>query len=107
MEGRKHSATKVRPMTDMFANDPVFKGIKRDTRGRFATAEKSLYDKAIREHNWLLHQVEIYKREADAQTGAFIALQRNIVELKRIIADLRQELAQTKNQLKYVRQRIR
>ena len=94
-------------MRDLFENDPVFKGVKRDTRGRFATAEKSLYDKAIREHNWLLHQVEVYRREADAQTGAFIALQRNIVELQRIIADLRKELAQTKKSKRYVRKRIR
>lgn len=84
-------------MKDLFVNDPVFKGIKRDRRGRFATAEKSLYDKAIREHSWLLHQVEIYKRQAEAQNGAFTALQKVIAEQQRTIADLRQELAETKS----------
>lgn len=86
-------------MKDLFANDPVFKGIKRDGKGRFATAEKSLYDKAIRERSWLLHQVEVYKRQANTQNGAFIAQQRTIAELQRTIANLREELAQVINHI--------
>lgn len=96
MEGRKHTAVKVRPMTDMFANDPVFKGIKRDNRGRFATAEKSMYDKAMRERSFMEYQVEKYKRIAQVNDGAFIALQRIVADQNRIIAGLRKELAKLK-----------
>lgn len=96
MEGRKHTAVKIRPMTDMFANDPVFKGIKRDNRGRFATAEKAQYDKAMRERSFMEYQVEKYKRIAQVNDGAFIALQRIVADQNRIIAGLRKELAKLK-----------
>jgi len=97
MEGRKYTATQIRPMTDLFENDPVFKGIRRDRKGRFATAEKALYDKAIKQHCWLESQVEKYKRLAYASNGAFIAQQRIISKQQRTIADLRKELAETKS----------
>lgn len=64
-------------MKDLFSNDPVFKGVKRDRLGRFATAEKSMYDKAIRERGWMEFQVEKYRRMAESSNGAFIAQQKN------------------------------
>lgn len=83
-------------MIGLFDNDPVFKGKKRDSKGRFATAEKAMYDKATKENSWLRLQVEKYKRIADASGGAFIAQQRIIVTQSRVIADLRKELAKLK-----------
>lgn len=81
---------------NMFADDPVFKSTHRDSRGRFATAEKAMYDKAISERYYLTFLAEKYKRIADASGGAFIAQQRIIVTQSRIIADLRKELAKLK-----------
>lgn len=59
-------------MMGLFDNDPVFKGIKRDRKGRFATAEKAMYDKAISERYFLTFLVEKYKRIANASSRAFI-----------------------------------
>ena len=83
-------------MMGLFDNDPVFKGIKRDSKGRFATAEKAMYDKAISERYYLTFLAEKYKRIADASGGAFIAQQKIIANQSRIIADLRKELAKLK-----------
>ena len=83
-------------MIGLFDNDPVFKGKKRDSKGRFATAEIAMYDKATKENSWLRLQVEKYKRIADVSGGAFIAQQRIIVTQSRVIADLRKELAKLK-----------
>lgn len=83
-------------MIGLFDNDPVFTGRKRDSKGRFATAEKAMYDKATKENSWLRLQVEKYKRIADVSGGAFIAQQRIIVTQSRVIADLRKELAKLK-----------
>ena len=83
-------------MMGLFDNDPVFKGIKRDRKGRFATAEKAMYDKAISERYFLTFLVEKYKRIANASSRAFIGQQRIIVTQSRIIADLRKELAKLK-----------
>lgn len=83
-------------MTGLFDNDPVFNGKKRDSKGRFATAERAMYDKATKENSWLRLQVEKYKRIADVSGCAFIAQQRIIVTQSREIADLRKELAKLK-----------
>lgn len=83
-------------MTGLFDNDPVFTGRKRDSKGRFATAERAMYDKATKENSWLRLQVEKYKRIADVSGCAFIAQQRIIVTQSRIIADIRKELAKLK-----------
>lgn len=80
-------------MEDLFDNDPAFKGRKRDSRGRFATAEKALYDRALKENSWLRLQVEKYRRQADLSNGAFIAQVRIIDSQSRIITGLRRELA--------------
>lgn len=87
-------------MMGLFDNDPVFKGKKRDSKGRFATAERAMYDKATKENSWLRLQVEKYKRIADVSGGAFIAQQRIIVTQSRVIADLRKELAKLKKSIK-------
>lgn len=87
-------------MADLFTQDPVFKGKKRDSKGRFATAERAMYDKAIREHNYLLFQIEKYRRQTEVHDGAFIALQRTNAELLQIIANLRRELAELKKSSK-------
>lgn len=79
-------------MSGLFDQDPVFKHRKRDSKGRFATAERAMYDKALKENSWLRLQVEKYRRMADASNGAFI-------EQQRIIASLREKLAQTKKLL--------
>lgn len=73
-------------MSGLFDQDPVFNGRKRDSKGRFATAERAMYDKALKENSWLRLQVEKYRRMAEASNGAFIAQQR-------IIASLREKLA--------------
>lgn len=83
-------------MIGLFDNDPVFKGIKRDRKGRFATAEKAMYDKAISERYFLTFLVEKYKRIANASSRAFIGQQKTIANQSRIIADLRKELAKLK-----------
>ena len=75
-------------MSGLFDNDPVFKHRKRDSKGRFATAERAMYDKAMKENRYLKLQVEKYRRIAEASSGAFIAMQRTI-------ASLREKLAQT------------
>lgn len=87
-------------MIDLFTQDPVFKGKKRDSKGRYATAEKALYDKATKENAYLKFQVEKYRRQAEASNGAFIALQHINANQSRIIADLRKELAELKKRLK-------
>lgn len=87
-------------MIGLFDNDPVFKEQKRDSKGRFATAERAMYDKALKENNYLRYKAERYRRIAEVPTSTFIAQQRIIAEQSRVIADLRRnlkELAQTKN----------
>lgn len=81
---------------NMFADDPVFKSTHRDSRGRFATAEKAMYDKAISERYYLTLLAEKYKRIANASSRAFIGQQKIIANQSRIIADLRKELAKLK-----------
>lgn len=80
-------------MSGLFDNDPVFKHRKRDSKGRFATAERAMYDKAIKENRYLKMQVEKYRRQAESANGAIIAQQR-------VIANLREKLAQTKKSIK-------
>jgi hypothetical protein len=62
--------TKASDIGNMFADDPVFKGTHRDSRGRFATEERAMYDKTKRENIFLRYQVEKYKRLAEQVTAA-------------------------------------
>lgn len=84
-------------MAGLFDKDPVLNRKRRDSRGRFATAERAMYDKATKENSWLRLQVEKYKRIADVSDSVFIAQQRIIDTQLRVIADLRKELANFKN----------
>ena len=87
-------------MAGLFDKDPVLNRKRRDSRGRFATAERAMCDKATRENSWLRLQVEKYKRIADVSGGAFIAQQRIIDSQSRVIATLRKELAKVNNHYK-------
>ena len=84
-------------MSGLFDQDPVFKHRKRDSKGRFATAERAMYDKALKENSWLRLQVEKYRRMADVSNGAFIAQVRIIDSQSRIITGLRKQLGDIMN----------
>lgn len=62
--------------TTLFARDPTFRLPLRDSRGRFATKERSLYDKAMEQNKYLRLQVQKYKRIAEVSDSSYIALQR-------------------------------
>ena len=78
---------------NMFADDPVFKGTHRDSRGRFATEERAMYDKTKRENTFLRYQVEKYKRLAEQASPTINALYRITQQQGQTIAELRKELA--------------
>lgn len=86
--------TKASDIGNLFANDPVFKGKHRDSRGRFATEEKAAYDKAKRENMFLRFQVEKYKRLAEKASPTIAALFKITRQQGQTIAKLRKELAQ-------------
>lgn len=79
---------------NMFADDPVFKGTHRDSRGRFATEKRAVYDKTKRENIFLRYQVEKYKRLAEQASPTINALYRITQQQGKTIAELRKELAQ-------------
>ena len=87
-------------MSGLFDKDPVFTQRIRDSKGRFATAEQAKYDRVMRERRWMEFQVEKYKRIAKSSTGAYITQSIIIANQKRIIADLRKELAELKKSKK-------
>ena len=78
-------------MQDLFNNDPVFRGVHRDSRGRFATREKALFDKTIRENKYLQTQVEKYRRLADCARDTIYSLQKIIHNQNLTIQELRNE----------------
>ena len=75
-------------MNTLFDNDPVFKQKHRDSKGKFATAEKAAYDKAIRENNYLRYQVEKYRRMAEAVINSNIRLSRELASLKEKLSNI-------------------
>ena len=75
-------------MNTLFDNDPVFKQKHRDSKGRFATAEKAAYDKSIRENNYLRYQVEKYRRMAEAVVNSNIRLSRELAYLKEKLSNI-------------------
>ena len=79
---------------NMFADDPVFKGTHRDSRGRFATEERAMYDKTKRENTFLRYQVEKYKRLAEQASPTINALYRITQQQGQTIAELRKEQEQ-------------
>lgn len=84
---------------NMFADDPVFKGTHRDSRGRFATEERAMYDKTKRENIFLRYQVEKYKRLAEQASPTINALYRITQQQGQTIAELRKELAQNQSNM--------
>lgn len=78
-------------MKHLFDNDPVFRGIQRDSLGRFATREKAAYDKTKRENKYLRLQVEKYRRLSESADETIFALQRIIHQQNLTIQDLRNE----------------
>ena len=75
-------------MNTLFDNDPVFKQKHRDSKGRFSTAEKAAYDKAIRENNYLRYQVEKYRIMAEAVVNSNIRLSRELASLKEKLSNI-------------------
>ena len=71
---------------DMFAKDPAFKF--RDSKGRFATAEKAMTDKALRDNNILRYNVEKYKRMYFAAVSLSSRYHRELLELKSKLNEL-------------------
>lgn len=59
-------AAKTANIGNLFADDPTFKVKARDSRGRFATAERAAYDRTRKENSFLKFQVEKYRRLAGA-----------------------------------------
>ena len=76
---------------EMFANDPTLR--MRDSKGRFATPEKALYDRVIEENKMLRLQVEKYKR-AWLSAGEMASIyHRALIKVKDEIKELRQKAA--------------
>ena len=78
-------------MKNLFDNDPVFRGVNRDSRGRFATREKALFDKTQRENKHLRQQVEMYRRLSEGAHETVFALQKIIHNQNLEIQALRNE----------------
>lgn len=75
-------------MNTLFDNDPAFKQKHRDSKGRFATAEKAAYDIAIKENNYLRYQVEKYRRMAEAVVNSNIRLNRELASIKEKLSNI-------------------
>lgn len=78
--------------TTLFARDPTTRQPLRDSRGRFATKERSFYDKAMKENKYLRLQVQKYKRIAEVSDSSFIALQRICARQTKRIEELKDAL---------------
>ena len=71
---------KVVSMPDLFDKDPAF--VYRDRKGRFATPEKAMADKAIEENKMLRLQVEKFRRAYLAAASMSSKYHRELVEIK-------------------------
>lgn len=67
-------------MEDMFAKDPAF--VYRDRKGRYATPEKAMTDKAIEDNKILRLNVEKYKRMYLVAASMSSMYHRELVALK-------------------------
>ena len=70
----------------MFANDPSMK--MRDSKGRFATPERAMADKAIEENKMLRLQVEKYRRAYLAAGEMSAMYHRELVKVKEELKQL-------------------
>ena len=76
---------------ELFANDPTLR--MRDCKGRFATPEKAMYDRAIMENKSLSLQVEKFKR-AWLSAGEMSSIyHRKYLQALEEIKELRQKIA--------------
>lgn len=64
-------------MKTLFDNDRQFR-FTRDKRGRFATAERALYEKTAKENAFLRQQVEKYRRQAEVLSRSVSSLERQL-----------------------------
>lgn len=87
-------AAKTANIGNLFADDPTFKVKARDSRGRFATAERAAYDRTRKENSFLKFQVEKYRRLAECSVPTISALNQIVRQQSETIAKLRKELAQ-------------
>ena len=71
---------------DLFANDPALRF--RDCKGRFATPERAMADKAIEQNRYLRLEVEKYRRAYLAAASMSSRYHRELVEVKAKLAEL-------------------
>ena len=71
---------KPKQQRGLFGNDPALKF--RDSKGRFATAERAYADKAIEENKLLRHECEKYRRSYLAAAKLASYWQRKFLELQ-------------------------
>ena len=71
---------------DLFANDPTMRF--RDSRGRFATPERAMADKAIEQNKYLRLEVEKYRRAYLAAASMSSRYHRELIEVKAKLAEL-------------------
>lgn len=71
---------------DLFANDPALRF--RDSKGRFATPERAMADKAIEQNRYLRLEVEKYRRAYLAAASMSSRYHRELIEVKAKLAEL-------------------
>ena len=71
---------------DRFADDPALRF--RDSKGRFATPERAMADKAIEQNKYLRLEVEKYRRAYLAAASMSSRYHRELIEVKAKLAEL-------------------
>ena len=74
----------------LFGNDPALK--MRDSRGRYATADRAYADKAIRENKFLRHEVEKYRRSYLAAGELASMYHRELLKVKEQLKELQAKM---------------
>lgn len=70
----------------LFANDPAMRF--RDSKGRFATPERAMADKAIEQNRYLRLEVEKYRRAYLAAASMSSRYHRELIEVKAKLAEI-------------------
>lgn len=71
---------------DLFANDPTMRF--RDSKGRFATPEMAIADKAIEQNKYLRLEVEKYRRAYLAAASMSSKYHLELIAVKEKLAEL-------------------
>lgn len=71
---------------DLFANDPTMRC--RDSKGRFATPQRAMADKAIEQNKYLRLEVEKYRRAYIAAASMSSKYHRELIEVKAKLDEL-------------------